>query len=297
MDTKNDRLGKGLSAIFGEKNVDVSAIENASKKDSLEIEIEKIDLNPYQPREEFTDSEINELKESIKNYGLLNPITVKTSVENKDRYILVAGERRLRACKLLGERTIKANLLTKEDISALEMTVMAIIENIQRADLNAIELSNAYQTLMDSYGLTQEQLAEKVSKQRSTVANILRLQKLPSEIKVSLRKNEISEAHARILLRVENKEHQLELWKKVVIEKVPVRKLEEMTKGNLREKKKRAVISPLWNPSTERLEDKLRKFFGTRVKINQKSKDSGEIVIEYYSNDDLDRILEKCDAT
>lgn len=297
MDAKNDRLGKGLSAIFGEKNVDVSAIENTSKKDSLEIEIEKIDLNPYQPREEFTDSEINELKESIKNYGLLNPITVKSSVENKDRYILVAGERRLRACKLLGERTIKANLLTKEDISALEMTVMAIIENIQRSDLNAIELSNAYQTLMDSYGLTQEQLAEKVSKQRSTVANILRLQKLPSEIKVSLRKNEISEAHARILLRVENREHQLELWKKVVIEKVPVRKLEEMTKGNLREKKKRAVISPLWNPSTERLEDKLRKFFGTRVKINQKSKDSGEIVIEYYSNDDLDRILEKCDAT
>jgi ParB family transcriptional regulator, chromosome partitioning protein len=297
MDTKNDRLGKGLSAIFGEKNVDVSAIENANKKDSLEIEIEKIDLNPYQPREEFTDSEINELKESIKNYGLLNPITVKSSVENKDRYILVAGERRLRACKSLGQKSIKANILTKEDISALEMTVMAIIENIQREDLNAIELSNAYQTLMDSYGLTQEQLAEKVSKQRSTVANILRLQKLPSEIKVSLRKNEISEAHARILLRVENREHQLELWKKVVTEKVPVRKLEEMTKGNMKERKKRAVISALWNPSTERLEDKLRKFFGTRVKINQKSKDSGEIVIEYYSNDDLDRILEKCDAT
>lgn len=296
MDTKNDRLGKGLSAIFGEKNVDVSAIENSNeKKDSLEIEIDKIDLNPYQPREEFTDSEINELKESIKNYGLLNPITVKQSVENKDRYILVAGERRLRASKLSGVKTIKANVLTKEDITALEMTMMAIIENIQRTDLNAIELSNAYQTLIDSYGLTQEQLAEKVSKQRSTVANILRLQKLPSEIKVSLRKNEISEAHARILLRVENREHQMELWKKVIIEKVPVRKLEEMTKGNMKERKKRAVISPLWNPSTERLEDKLRKFFGTRVKINQKSKDSGEIVIEYYSNDDLDRILEKCE--
>jgi ParB family chromosome partitioning protein len=296
MDTKNDRLGKGLSAIFGEKNVDVSAIENSNdKRDSLEIEIEKIDLNPYQPREEFTDSEINELKESIKNYGLLNPITVKQSVENKDRYILVAGERRLRASKLLGVKNIKANLLTKEDITALEMTMMAIIENIQRTDLNAIELSNAYQTLMDSYGLTQEQLAEKVSKQRSTVANILRLQKLPSEIKVSLRKNEISEAHARILLRVENREHQMELWKKVIIEKVPVRKLEEMTKGNMKERKKRAVISPLWNPSTEKLEDRLRKFFGTRVKINQKSKDSGDIVIEYYSSDDLDRILEKCD--
>lgn len=296
MDTKNDRLGKGLSAIFGEKNVDVSAIENSNeRKDSLEIEIDKIDLNPYQPREEFTDSEINELKESIKNYGLLNPITVKPSVENKDRYILVAGERRLRASKLSGVKTIKANILTKEDITALEMTMMAIIENIQRTDLNAIELSNAYQTLIDSYGLTQEQLAEKVSKQRSTVANILRLQKLPSEIKVSLRKNEISEAHARILLRVENREHQMELWKKVIIEKVPVRKLEEMTKGNMKERKKRAVISPLWNPSTERLEDKLRKFFGTRVKINQKSKDSGDIVIEYYSSDDLDRILEKCE--
>lgn len=296
MDTKNDRLGKGLSAIFGEKNVNVSAIENSNeKKDSLEIEIDKIDLNPYQPREEFTDSEINELKESIKNYGLLNPITVKPSAENKDRYILVAGERRLRASKLSGVKTIKANILTKEDITALEMTMMAIIENIQRTDLNAIELSNAYQTLIDSYGLTQEQLAEKVSKQRSTVANILRLQKLPSEIKVSLRKNEISEAHARILLRVENREHQMELWKKVIIERVPVRKLEEMTKGNMKERKKRAVISPLWNPSTERLEDKLRKFFGTRVKINQKSKDSGEIVIEYYSNDDLDRILEKCE--
>lgn len=296
MDTKNDRLGKGLSAIFGEKNVDVSAIENQTdKKDLLEIEIDKIDLNPYQPREEFTDTELNELKESIKNYGLLNPITVKTSVENKDRYILIAGERRLRASKLLGGKMIRANLLTKEDITALDLTVMAIIENIQRADLNAIELSNSYQTLIDNYGLTQEQLAENVSKQRSTVANILRLQKLPSEIKVSLRKNEISEAHARILLRVENREHQLELWKKVVTEKVPVRKLEEMTKGNMKERKKRAVISPLWNPATERLEDKLRRFFGTRVKINQKSKDSGEIVVEYYSNDDLDRILEKCE--
>lgn len=294
MDTKDNRLGKGLSAIFGEKNLEFPEIKSEPKNDTL-IDIDKIDLNPNQPREEFTDAELNELKNSIKEYGLLNPVTVKLS-NDKQRYILIAGERRLRATKLLGESKIKASVIDKEDISNMDLAVLAIIENIQREDLNPVELSNSYQMLIDNYGLTQEQLSEKVKKQRSTIANILRLQKLPAEIKVSLKKNEISEAHARVLLRVEDKEKQIDLWRKVISEKIPVRTLEELTKSGVKEKNRKPKISPvLWDPQNERNEDKLRRFFGTRVKINKKSKDTGEIVIEYYNLNDLERILDKCD--
>ncbi|HRE41270.1 MAG TPA: ParB/RepB/Spo0J family partition protein [Ignavibacteria bacterium] len=294
MESKDNRLGKGLSAIFGERNLEIPE-EKKEFKNDLFIEIESIDLNPNQPREEFTDNELNELKNSIKEYGLLNPVTVKLS-NDKKRYILIAGERRLRATKLLGETKIKASILDKQDMSSMELAVLAIIENIQREDLNPIELSNSYQMLIDNYGLTQEQLAEKVKKQRSTIANILRLQKLPAEIKVSLKKNEISEAHARVLLRIDDREKQLNLWRKVISEKIPVRTLEELTKSGVKEKKSKSKISPiLWDPQNEKNEDKLRKFFGTRVKINKKSKDSGEVVIEYYNLNDLERILDKCE--
>lgn len=301
MDDKNqkpDRLGRGLSALFGDKAVE-SSLEGKDASNSgtvFEIGLEKIKVNPLQPREEFDDQKLKELSASIKEKGILQPITVRPS-KTSGMFDLISGERRVRASKLAGLKTIPAFIYDKPaDNEKSEMLELALIENIQREDLNPMELSNSFLRLSEEIGLTQEEIAKKVSKDRSTVANYLRLQKLPAEIKKSLRKNEITEAHARTILRLENVAEQLELWKRIISEKLSVRKLEEIAKSSKPKKKSKKSIQASWDPHMEKLEDKLRNFFGTRVKIvTDKSKTSGQIVIEYYSNDDLDRILEKCE--
>jgi ParB family chromosome partitioning protein len=296
---KKARLGKGLSALFDEKNVDIESLsgdQKVTKKSIfLEIDINRINLNPLQPREDFNEGKLLELSESIQQKGIIQPITVKISDDDKT-FDLITGERRVRAAKNVGMEKIPAYIY-RNDISKKEnMLELALIENIQREDLNPMELSNSYQRFIHEYNLTQEQIAEKVSKQRSTVANYLRLQKLPAEIKVSLRKNEITEAHARMLLRVESFKEQIALWRKVISENLSVRKLEDLTKEFAKRKKKReSSIGPKVIPFFKTIEDKLRGFFGTRVRIKSKSKDKGEIIIEYYSNDDLERIIDKCD--
>ena len=209
---------------------------------------------------------------------------------------MITGERRVRAAKSIGMEKVPAYVY-KNDVSGKEsMLELALIENIQREDLNPMELSNSYQKLIDEYDFTQEQIAKMVSKRRSTVANYLRLQRLPAEIKVSLRKNEITEAHARMLLRIENVREQIALWRRVISEKLSVRKLEDLTKEYTKHKKNRETkLSMMVNPFMKTMEDKLRRFFGTKVRIKNKTRDSGEITIEYYSNDDLERIMDKCD--
>lgn len=284
-------LGKGLSAIFSEKNVDLNVIEENVPKDSSEIEVSRITVNPLQPREDFDEEKLKELADSIKQNGLIQPITVKKSGND---FILVSGERRLRAVKLLGLEKIAAYSYEKPAETNESLLELALIENIQRENLNPMELSDSYNRLLNEYNLTQEQIAEKVSKQRSTVANYLRLQKLPVEIKVSLRKNEITEAHARMLLRIDNLDDQLILWKRIINENITVKNLEEITKPAIKQqRKKRVKLGEIYDPYLQGIEDKLRKFFGTRVKIQRKSKFSGEIIIEYFSNDDLDRIVEQ----
>lgn len=295
---KKARLGKGLSALFDEKNVDVASIPGDQKipKESifLEIDINSINLNPFQPREDFNEEKLKELSESIKQKGIIQPITVKIADDNKS-FDLITGERRVRAAKMIGIEKVPAYVYKEDGSSSESMLELALIENIQREDLNPMELSNSYQKLLDEYDFTQEQIAEKVSKKRSTVANYLRLQRLPTEIKVSLRKNEISEAHARILLRIENVREQIELWRRVISEKLSVRKLEDLTKGFTKQKKNKVTrLSMMANPFMKTMEDKLRRFFGTKVRIKNKTRDSGEITIEYYSNDDLERIMDKC---
>ena len=272
MDDKNqkpDRLGRGLSALFGDKAVESSSEgkDAANSGTVFEIGLEKIKVNPLQPREEFDDHKLKELSASIKEKGILQPITVRPS-KTSGMFELISGERRVRASKLAGLKTIPAFIYDKPAKNEKsEMLELALIENIQREDLNPMELSNSFLRLSEEIGLTQEEIAKKVSKDRSTVANYLRLQKLPSEIKKSLRKNEITEAHARTI-----------------------------SKSSKPKKKSKKSIQATWDPHMEKLEDKLRNFFGTRVKIvTNKSKTSGQIVIEYYSNDDLDRILEKCE--
>jgi ParB family chromosome partitioning protein len=175
------------------------------------------------------------------------------------------------------------------------MLELALIENVQREDLNPMELSESYQKLIDDCNLTQEQIADKLSKSRSVIANFLRLQKLPVEIKVSLRKNEITEAHARAILRLENHDEQLKLWKKLLSENLTVRKLEGITqKSQKRKKKKTYALNEFQDEYFRKIENVLTQFFGTKVKVKNISKTRGEIIIEYYSNDDLERIIEKC---
>ncbi|MCX6163435.1 MAG: ParB/RepB/Spo0J family partition protein, partial [Ignavibacteriae bacterium] len=189
-----------------------------------------------------------------------------------------------------------AYIYKTDDNSKENMLELALIENIQRDDLNPMELSDSFQRLLDECDLTQEQIAEKVSKQRSTVANYLRLQKLPIDIKISLRKNEISEAHARTLLRVDDIDEQIILWKKIITDNISVRQLENITKPHAKQKKKKEPKKENENDNYYKsAEEKLRLFFGTRVKIKSKTKFTGEIIIDYYSDDDIERIIEKCE--
>lgn len=292
-------LGKGLSALFDQKNVDMNSISGnesaVQDKILFEIETDKINVNPFQPREDFNEEKLKELADSIKIKGLLQPITVKISAD-KTGFDLISGERRLRAVKRLGLTKIPAYIYRTEDNSKENMLELALIENIQRDDLNPMELSDSFQKLMDECDLTQEEIADKVSKQRSTVANYLRLQKLPIDIKISLRKGEISEAHARTLLRVDDIDEQIILWKKIISDNMSVRQLESITKPHAKAKKKRNSSKSNENDSYYKsAEEKLRMFFGTQVKIKSKTKFTGEIVIEYYSDDDIERIMEKCE--
>lgn len=295
MDNKSSSvLGKGLSAIFTEKNVDLSSLSDSkdeSNRQSSEIELSRIKENPSQPREDFDEEKLRELADSIKLNGLIQPVTVKVV---DDGYILISGERRVRASRMIGLEKIPAYVYQRPADSEDSMLELALIENIQREDLNPMELSDSYQRLADEYSLTQEQIAEKVSKQRSTVANFLRLQKLPVEIKISLRRNEITEGHARLLLRIDNIEDQLVLWKRITNENISVKNLEEITKSSVKKtRKKKVKLGEIYDPYLQSVEDKLRNFFGTKVSISRKAKFSGEIIIEFYTNDDIERILEK----
>ena len=298
METKGG-LGKGLSALFDQKNVDVNSLSGSDEvgqdKIPFEIEISKINFNPFQPREDFNEERLNELAESIKQKGLLQPVTVKIS-QDKKSFDLISGERRVRAAEKIGFTKIPAYIYKTDDNSKENMLELALIENIQRDDLNPMELSDSFQTLLDECDLTQEQIAEKVSKQRSTVANYLRLQKLPIDIKISLRKNEISEAHARTLLRVDDIDEQIVLWKKIISDSMSVRQLENITRPHAKPKKKKEPKKENENDAYYKsAEEKLRLFFGTRVKIKSKTKFTGEIIIDYYSDDDIERIMEKCE--
>lgn len=292
MDNKKHSLGKGLSAIFGEKNVDINSIREELPPEGgafIELDIKNIIFNKSQPRENFDEEKLNELADSIKLNGILQPVTVRQS-DTAEMYELIAGERRVRAAMRAGLKTVPAYIYKAQPDSMMEL---ALIENIQRENLNPIELSNSYQRLIDEYGLTQEQIADKVSRQRSTVANFLRLQKLPDEIKQSLIIGDITEAHARMILRVDNEKAQFGIWRKIIAENLTVRELDDLTK-KFAKRKKSSRTKKEQPPGNTDIENQLMTFFGTKVKIVDKGNSKGEIIIEYYSEDDLERILEIC---
>ena len=273
-------LGKGLGALIP----DLSTLDDKEKKalGIMEIELDRIAPNEYQPRKVFDDEKLKELAASIKEQGVIQPIIVHKAGSG---YQLIAGERRWRASRLAGFKTIPA--LVKE-ATKRELLEMALIENIQREDLNALEAAEAYKRLQDEFKLTQEDLARRVGKERSTVTNFLRILHLPKEIKQDLASGAISMGHAKALLSLERSRDQIQAAAKIVKKGLSVREAESLASRLKNPPKERKIRQ---SQELKSLEEKLKKKLGTKVSISSRSK-GGRIVIEYYSVEELDRILE-----
>jgi len=274
-------LGKGLGAIFSQVDITSSEEEGIAL-----IGIDEITPNPYQPRKDFDEEELQNLANSIKEHGLIQPVVV---VKEGNIYNLVVGERRWRAAQKAGLSKIPALIKKKEEVRLLEM---AIVENIQRENLNPLEEAEAFGQLLEEFGLTQEQLAAKVGKNRSTVANILRLLNLPQEVKENLRKGLISSGHARAILMLDREDAQILFCDKIIREGLSVRQAEELA-GNKDKEKKKKITRVYKTVEVMDIQENLQKLFGTRVEIKHREKaNKGKIEISYYSLDDLNRLLD-----
>ena len=272
-------LGRGLEAIFATENVEL-----VTDNDKIvELSLEEIKKNPYQPRTYFNEEKLEELKESIEKNGLLQPIIVKKAVKG---YYIIAGERRYRAFELLGKKEIPAII---KEMTDEEMMIFAVLENLQREDLSALEESESYKNLMDKMSLTQEELANKLGKSRPYIANSLRLLKLPTEIKIKLEQGLISAAHARTLLSLKTKKTMEEVCDLVVERKMSVRELEEYVTKLLKPKEiKKPKAKDIF---IEEQENILKKRLGTSVTIKQGRNKKGKIEIEFKDNDEFERII------
>ena len=272
-------LGRGLEAIFATENVEI-----VTDNDKIvEIALDEIKKNPYQPRTYFNEEKLNELKESIEKNGLLQPIIVKKAVKG---YYIIAGERRYRAFEMLGRKEIPAII---KEMTDEEMMVFAVLENLQREDLSALEESESYKNLMDKMSLTQEELAKKLGKSRPYIANSLRLLKLPTEIKNKLEQGVISTAHARTLLSLKTKKAMEEVCVLVVKRKMSVRELEEYVAKLLKPREVRKTKAK--DIFIEEQENILKKRLGTSVTIKQGRNKKGKIEIEFKDNDEFERII------
>lgn len=281
------RLGRGLSALIPDISPERDNNNNAKAGSIHEIEISRIAANPFQPRTDFDPQALQELKQSIAENGLVTPVTVRP---HQGSYQLIAGERRFRAVQELGYERIPAYVLEVRDDR--QMMEMALIENVQRENLNPIEEALGYQRLIEECTLTQEVVAQKVGKDRVTIANALRLLKLPDSVQESLRKSELSAGHARALLGLPDQAQQIELWKTILKNSLSVRQVEKLVQRASKPKSAaKKKVSPTAPYAVREAEDKLRRIFGTQVKINLQGK-GGKIEVEFYSDNDLERLLE-----
>ncbi|UCE66211.1 MAG: ParB/RepB/Spo0J family partition protein [Candidatus Zixiibacteriota bacterium] len=282
---KRIALGKGLEALIpGAISKEDDTSEGASTKKIFDIPVEKIKPNPFQPRQVFDAGRLAELVESIKEGGLIQPLVVRKS---GDDYQLIVGERRLRAMEKLGWETAPAVII--ESPSNETVMEMALIENIQREDLNPIEEASAYYKLITECNISQADVATRVGKDRSSVANSIRLLSLPDRVKNLIIEGRLSAGHARALLAIDNDAEKISLAEKFAADGLSVRELEKLVyTEKSRQKSKKAVSRP---PQLESIEESLKRKFATRVSINQKRK-GGKIIIEYYSDDELNRLLE-----
>ena len=290
--TKKRGLGQGLSALLGDYNPPDESVVKADspsriKMDDTQIDITLIDANPWQPRTEFEEEALRELSESIKTHGLIQPITIRKI--KGGRYQLIAGERRLRASKLVGLTEITAYVRTASDMEMLEM---GLIENIQRKDLNPIEVALSFQRLLDECNIRQEDLANRVSKSRSVIANYLRLLKLYSPVQTAVVQGNITMGHAKILASVEEEEPQTAILNRIIQEELSVRQVEELVrKYNQPENKQKP--KPIGLPHHfQSVKNTLRSTFDTDIDIKRNLKGKGSIVISFKSDNEFDRIAE-----
>jgi ParB family transcriptional regulator, chromosome partitioning protein len=276
-------LGKGISALIPKAEVS----EEMNSRKIAFLQITQIKPNPFQPREDFNQEALEELVNSIKEKGIIQPILVRTK---GDAYELIAGERRLRAAQILKMTEVPAIIKEVEDRDSLEL---ALIENIQRQDLNSIEQARAYQYLLDKFQLTQEEVSEVLGKARVTVTNVLRLLKLPLEIQESIKSGKLSFGHGRALLEVEDPNLQRKLVQEIVHNSLSVRELETIIRTK-RVRKPKVITRVLSekDPLTRIMEEQLQEVLATRIKIVKKKK-RGHIIIEFYSHEDLERIVNK----
>ncbi|MGA9406692.1 MAG: ParB/RepB/Spo0J family partition protein [Bacteroidota bacterium] len=290
-------LGKGLSALIPraplhEEPISPDALPKDEGSDNVivAIEVSKVRPNPYQPRLTFHPESLDELKRSIIEKGIIQPITVRRVAEGN--YELISGERRIRASQEAGLTTIPAYVIKVS--SDEEMLELALVENLQREHLNPLEIAVSYQRLIDECRLTQEEVAQKIGKDRTTVTNFLRLLKLPEKIKDSLSNDEISMGHARALITLPDEKIQLRVHERIVKHGLSVRNVESLVRnfGKKPEKKSHSSSSTRSDGSFQTIETRLRQTFGTKVTIRKQQGGSGEIVIEYYNPGDLDRLLE-----
>ena len=279
------RLGKGLEALIRSDNS--SNEEKVKHAGITKILLSKIKTNPYQPRKEFDKKSLEDLALSIKQKGVISPITVR---EENNNYILIAGERRYRASKSIKLKEIPAYVIDVKNDS--DMMQIALIENIQRENLNPMEESEAYALLQSKFKLSQNGIAKSVGKNRSTIANSLRLLQLPLEIRQSLKKNKITAGHARAILSMSTKSGMLKLWKMIIDDGLSVRVAEKIAKGSTKTKFSLTKKFKLKSKSIRSIEDELISILGTKVHLNVKGNKSGSIMIEYFNNDDFERILE-----
>ena len=289
LQNKKRGLGRGLDAILQSPETDITSSDisgNYVAGAVAELNIDFIEANPFQPRTDFDETALNELAESIKIQGVIQPVTVRKM--GRDKYQLISGERRLRASKMAGLKTIPVFIRVANDEQMLEM---ALIENTHREGLNAIEVALSYQRLIEECNITQEQLSEKVGKDRSTVTNFLRLLKLPPEVQVALRDGFISMSQARAIINIEDKTKQLIILKEIIDKDLSVRQVEELVRSlntkNVKTKKQKDVLPEAFIYKV----DSLSKSLNTKVKINRNSKGKGSLTIDFKNDEDFERLI------
>ncbi len=295
LQNKKDALGKGIRSLLQNIDADLKSTAGNLRPELVEqstailrVPLDQIEVNPKQPRHDFDDAALSELASSIKMHDIIQPLTVSKLPSGK--YRLIAGERRFRAARIAGLKDLPVYIRQANDIQLLELS---LLENLQRENLNAIEIALSYKRLMDELDYTQDQVAERMGKERSTVANYIRLLKLPPDIQIAVRNNQISMGHARALINVDMVDKQLFIFSEIKKKGLSVRQTEELVRNIYTPHTVKVAVKPALPPAFKKIEDNLASHFNTRVKMTHSKKGTGNILFEYYSLEELNAILEK----
>ena len=294
-----DALGKGIRSLLQSIDSDLKNTAGQVKPQALEavtgvirLPIENIEANPKQPRRDFDEQALQELAHSIRLHDIIQPVTVAKLHGNK--YRLISGERRLRAAKIAGLKDLPAYIRQANDQELLEL---ALLENLQREDLNAMEVALSYKRMMEELDHTQEQVAERMGKDRSTVTNYIRLLKLPPDIQVAVRNGEISMGHARALINVDTIDKQLYIFDEIKTNELSVRQTENLVRALYKEKDSKKPVASTMPESYKKVQDKLASHFSTRVKLKHSKNGSGQITFDYYSLEELNKLLDQMNVS